>query len=172
MAKLPLIIAPDPRLKQKAVGVAAVDSRVVRLFDDMLDTMYAANGIGLAAPQVGVLERIIVFDTAEKNQAPAPVVLANPEIVWASDELAVYNEGCLSLPEQYADVTRSRDVRVRYLGRDNKVREISGTGLLATLLQHEIDHLDGLLFVDHVSLLKRNIILRRLLKWKRNGMYD
>lgn len=169
MAKLPLIIAPDPRLKKRAEPVTGVDDRIRRLMDDMLETMYAANGIGLAAPQVGVLERVIVIDTAEKNEQPRPIGLANPEVVWASDDVAPYNEGCLSLPEQYADVTRPAAVRVRYLDRDNVPREIEGDGLLATVLQHEIDHLEGVLFVDRVSLLKRNMILRRLQKMKKAG---
>lgn len=169
MATLPLIIAPDPRLKKKAAPVPAVDERIVRLMDDMLETMYAANGIGLAAPQVGVLDRIIVVDLSEKNEEPKPIALANPEVVWASEDLAQYNEGCLSLPEQYADVIRPRAVRVRYLDRDNRTREIEGEGLLATVLQHEIDHLEGVLFVDRVSMIKRNMILRRLQKLKKAG---
>ena len=169
MAKLPLIYAPDPRLKKTAPPVAEVDARLNRLMDDMLETMYAANGIGLAAPQVGELVRVIVVDVAEKNQPPAPIGLANPEVVWADPELVLYNEGCLSLPEQYADVVRPKAVRVRYLDRDNRPQEIAGEGLLATVLQHEIDHLEGTLFVDHISLLKRNIILRRLQKLKKAG---
>ncbi|MEI6557566.1 MAG: peptide deformylase [Rhodospirillaceae bacterium] len=172
MALLPLIIAPDPRLKKRSHPVAEVDARINRLMDDMLATMYDANGIGLAAPQVGDLVRVIVIDVAEKNEPPQPVALANPEVVWADEELAQYNEGCLSLPEQYADVVRPRAVRVRYLDRDNRLREIAGSGLLATVLQHEIDHLEGTLFVDRVSLLKRNIILRRLQKLKKAGEYD
>ncbi|MEI7610425.1 MAG: peptide deformylase [Rhodospirillaceae bacterium] len=169
MAALPLIIAPDPRLKKKSLPVAAVDQRINRLMDDMLETMYAANGIGLAAPQVGELVRVIVVDVSEKNEPPQPIGLANPEVVWADDELLTYNEGCLSLPEQYADVVRPKAVRVRYLDRDNRPQEIAGSGLLATVLQHEIDHLEGTLFVDRVSLLKRNIIIRRLQKLKKAG---
>ena len=169
MAILPLIIAPDPRLKIKAMPVAKVDARVARLMDDMLETMYDANGIGLAAPQVGHLDRVIVVDVADKKEPPRPVALANPEVVWASEERSTYNEGCLSLPEQYADVIRPTLVRVRYLDRDNRVQEIAGEALLATVLQHEIDHLEGTLFVDRISLLKRNMILRRLQKWKKVG---
>ena len=169
MAQLPLIIAPDPRLKKKSLPVAEVDARINRLMDDMLETMYGANGIGLAAPQIGELLRVIVVDVSEKNEPPQPIGLANPEVVWADEEMLLYNEGCLSLPEQYADVVRPKAVRVRYLDRDNRSREIAGTGLLATVLQHEIDHLEGTLFVDRVSLLKRNIILRRLQKLKKTG---
>ena len=171
MAILPLIIAPDPRLKKKAAPLAQIDREIVRLMDDMLETMYDANGIGLAAPQVGVLHRVIVVDVADKNEAPKPVCLANPEVVWADETLIEYNEGCLSLPEQYSDVIRPRAVRVRYLDRTGQSQEIHGDGLLATVLQHEIDHLEGVLFIDRVSLLKRNIILRRLQKWKKVGNY-
>lgn len=169
MAHLPLIIAPDPRLKKKSLPAAEVDARLNRLMDDMLETMYGANGIGLAAPQVGELIRVIVVDVAEKKEPPRPIGLVNPEVVWADEEMSLYNEGCLSLPEQYADVVRPKAVRVRYLDRDNQAREIAAEGLLATVLQHEIDHLEGTLFVDRVSLLKRNIILRRLQKLKKAG---
>ena len=172
MALLPLIIAPDPRLKKKSLPVTEVDGRINRLMDDMLETMYGANGIGLAAPQVGQLLRVIVVDVAEKKEPPRPIALANPEVVWADEEEVLYNEGCLSLPEQYADVVRPKAVRVRYLDRNNRPQEIAGDGLLATVLQHEIDHLEGTLFVDRVSLLKRNIILRRLQKLKKAGEYD
>ncbi len=172
MAHLPLIIAPDPRLKKRSVPVTEVDARINRLMDDMLETMYAANGIGLAAPQVGQLLRVIVIDVSDKDAPPEPMGLANPELVWADEEQILYNEGCLSLPEQYADVVRPKAVRVRYLDRDNQLREIAGTNLLATVLQHEIDHLEGTLFVDRISLLKRNIILRRLQKLKKAGEYD
>jgi peptide deformylase len=171
MALLPLIVAPDPRLKRRALPVVGVAPRLLQLMDDMLETMYDSNGIGLAAPQVGVLERVIVIDVADKNEAPQPIFMANPEVVWADEELVEYNEGCLSLPEQYADVVRPRAVRVRYLDRASQPQEISGDGLLATVLQHEIDHLEGVLFVDHISLLKRSMILRRLQKWKKGGNY-
>ncbi len=169
MARLSLIIAPDPRLKKTAAPVTGVDPRLAGLMDDMLETMYAANGIGLAAPQVGVLQRVIVVDVAGKDEDPQPIGLANPEVVWADEVLNTYNEGCLSLPEQYSDVVRPRAVRVRYLDRHNQPQDLLGDGLLATVLQHEIDHLNGVLFVDHISLLKRNMILRRLRKWKKVG---
>jgi peptide deformylase len=172
MAILPLIIAPDPRLKKRAEPIAAVDGRITRLMDDMLETMYASNGIGLAAPQIGALERVVVVDTSEKDEPPRPIGLANPEIVWADEEQALYNEGCLSLPEQYADVIRPRAVRVRYLDRNNTPQEIQGEGLLATVLQHEIDHLEGTLFVDRISLIKRTMIIKRLQKWKKAGVYE
>ncbi|MFI5017803.1 MAG: peptide deformylase [Dongiales bacterium] len=169
MAKLDIIIAPDPRLKLKCKPVAKVDAKVARLMDDMLETMYAAPGIGLAAPQVGVTQRIIVLDVAREDEKPAPIRMANPELVWVSDEDVTYNEGCLSLPEHYADVARPKAIRVRYLDHQNEIRELAAEGLLATCIQHEMDHLDGVLFVDHITALKRNIILRKLLKAKKTG---
>ena len=167
MALLQVLVAPDPRLKLKAKRVAQVDSTVRRLMDDMLETMYVAPGIGLAAPQVGEALRIIVADVARDDEEKQPLRMANPEILWRSDELATYNEGCLSLPEHYADVTRPASIRVRYLDHENEIREMTAEGLLATVIQHETDHLEGVLFVDHISPLKRNIILRKLAKTKR-----
>ncbi len=169
MARLPIIVAPDPRLARKAEPVERVDDAVRRLMDDMLETMYDAPGIGLAAPQVGISKRVIVVDIGPK-EAPAPLCLANPELIWVSDEDSTFSEGCLSLPEHYADVVRPSAIKVRYLDRENEIRELEAEGLLATCLQHEIDHLDGVLFVDHVSALKRNMILRKLLKAKKQGV--
>src|ERR1051326_7986248 len=162
MALLPVLMAPDPRLKLKAKPVERVDDDVRKLMDDMLETMYLAPGIGLAAPQVGRAERIIVLDASREGEEKQPLRMANPEILWHSDELATYNEGCLSLPEHYADVTRPAEIRVRYLDHQNEIRTLEAKGLLATVIQHEMDHLDGVLFVDHISALKRNIILRKL----------
>jgi peptide deformylase len=170
MAQLPIITAPDPRLKIKARPVPAVDNKVRRLMDDMLDTMYGAIGIGLAAPQVGQSSRVIVLDVARDGEKPQPLQLANPEILWRSPELTTGNEGCLSLPEHYAEVTRPAKIRLRYLDYQNEIREIDASGLLAMCLQHEIDHLDGVLFVDHISSLKRGMILRKLAKAKRIGV--
>ena len=170
MAQLPIIRAPDPRLKIKARPVPAVDDKVRRLMDDMLDTMYGAIGIGLAAPQVGQSSRVIVLDVARDGEKPQPLQLANPEILWRSPELTTGNEGCLSLPEHYAEVTRPAKIRLRYLDYQNEIREIEASGLLAMCLQHEIDHLDGVLFVDHISSLKRGMILRKLAKAKRIGV--
>jgi peptide deformylase len=167
MALLPIIIAPDPRLKLKAKPVAAVDAEIRRLMDDMAETMYAAPGIGLAAPQVGALVRVIVADAAREGEPKQLLRMANPEVVWRSEELAIYNEGCLSLPEHYADVERPAEARIRYLDHEGQAREIHAQGLLSTCLQHEIDHLEGVLFVDHITALKRNIILRKLQKAKR-----
>ena len=168
MALLPIITAPDPRLKIKALPVAAVDDKVRRLMDDMLATMRQAIGVGLAAPQVGVAKRVIVLDVAREGERPQPMMLANPEILWRSPELTTGSEGCLSLPEHYAEVTRPEKIRLRYLDYQNEIREIEASGLLATCVQHEIDHLGGVLFVDHISMVKRGMILRKLAKSKRN----
>jgi peptide deformylase len=168
MSILQIITAPDPRLKLKARRVPAVDDKIRKLMDDMLDTMYGAIGVGLAAPQVGEPSRVIVLDVAREGEKPQPMQLANPEIVWRSPEMTTANEGCLSLPEHYADVVRPAHIRLRYLDYQNEIREIEASGLLATCLQHEIDHLDGVLFVDHISSLKRGMILRKLAKAKRS----
>ena len=170
MAKLPIIVAPDPRLKAKCKSVARVDAKIARLMDDMLETMYAAPGIGLAAPQVGIAQHVIVLDVAKDDDPPAPLRMANPELVWVSDDDAVFSEGCLSLPEHYADVTRPARIRVRYLDHENEIRELEAEGTLATCIQHEMDHLDGVLFVDHLTALKRNIILRKLVKAKKSAL--
>lgn len=164
MALLPILVAPDPVLKTKATPVAAVDDSLRQLMDDMLETMYDAPGIGLAAPQIGVSKRVIVMDIAQEDEPKAPLCMVNPELVWVSDEDATYEEGCLSVPEHYADVVRPAEIRVRYLDRDGKQQELKASGLLATVIQHEMDHLDGILFIDHLSSLKRNMILRKLLK--------
>lgn len=167
MALLSIITAPDPRLKIRAKPVARVDDRVRRLMDDMLETMYQAPGIGLAAPQVGEPLEVIVVDCAREGEPPQPLKLANPVILWQSEERITVNEGCLSLPEHYADVERPAEVKVRYLDEENEIRELHAKGLLATCIQHEMDHLNGVLFVDHISALKRSIILRKLVKSKR-----
>jgi len=167
MALLDIIVAPDPRLKLPAEPVGRVTPEIRQLMDDMLETMYAAPGVGLAAPQVGRLVRVIVVDVAKKDEPHRPLRLADPEIVAASAELSTYEEGCLSLPEQFADVERPKAVRVRYRDENDKVQEIEAEGLLAVCIQHEMDHLDGTLFVDHISALRRNMILRKLQKQKK-----
>ena len=169
MALLDIIVAPDPRLKRKSVPVTTVDAATARLMADMLETMYEAPGVGLAAPQVGVLKRIIVVDPAPDDEPPQPLKMANPEIVWAAPEKKPHEEGCLSLPQEYDMVTRPDKVRVRYIDETNTPREIEAEGLLAVAIQHEIDHLEGVLFVDRISALKRNMILRRLTKQKKLG---
>lgn len=170
MALLPIITAPDPRLKKVATRVDAVDDDIRQLMDDMLETMYAAPGVGLAAPQVGVSKRVIVADVARSGEAPEPMLMANPEIIEASAERAVFEEGCLSLPDHFAEVKRPEQVRVRYLDRENEIREQDMDGFLATCVQHEIDHLDGVLFVDHISGLKRGMIMRKLTKLKKQDV--
>jgi peptide deformylase len=164
---LPILIAPDPGLRVRARPVTADDRPTVdSLVPRMLATMYRAPGIGLAAPQVGVPLRVAVIDLMPEDK-PSPIVLINPEIVVASDEVATREEGCLSLPGQYADVTRSARVEVSFQDQRGATHKIAADGLLAACLQHEIDHLNGVLFVDHLSSLKRNIILRRLAKEQR-----
>lgn len=170
MALLPIITAPDPRLKLVASRVDAVDDGIRRLMDDMLETMYEAPGVGLAAPQVGVSKRVIVADVARSGEAPQPMLMANPEIIEASQARAVFEEGCLSLPEHFAEVKRHERVRIRYLDRENEIREQDMEGFLATCVQHEIDHLDGVLFVDHISGLKRGMIMRKLTKLKKQDV--
>jgi len=169
MAILPIIVAPDPRLKIKCKPVDRVDAEIARLMDDMLETMHEAPGIGLAAPQVGVDKRVIVLDVARRDEAPNPIRMANPELVAASETLVGHDEGCLSLPEHYAEVIRPARVAVRYLDEHDRRQEIEADGLLAVCVQHEMDHLDGILFVDHISALKRNMILRKLRKAKKIG---
>ncbi len=164
---LPILVAPKPILRAKARPVGPGDDAAIRaLVPLMLATMYAAPGIGLAAPQVGQALRLAVIDL-QPDEKPAPLHLINPEIVALGDELITREEGCLSLPGQYADVTRPGQVKVRYLDLGGARRELEADGLLAACLQHEIDHLDGVLFVDHLSSLKRNMIMRRLAKEQR-----
>ncbi len=169
MAVLPILTAPDPRLKKIAKPVDKVDAEIVKLMDDMLETMYMAPGIGLAAPQLGVLKRVIVVDIEREGVKTGPLCMANPEIVDVSDEDASYEEGCLSVPEHYAEVSRPRRVKIRYLDKQNEIRTMEAEGLIATCLQHEMDHLDGILFIDKISALKRNMILRKLVKARKEA---
>lgn len=166
--KRPIILHPDPRLKKTSDAVPDLTDDLRTLADDMLETMYHAPGVGLAAPQVGVLQRLIVLDCVkEEGEAPRPLIMFNPEIVAASDDLNVYEEGCLSLPEQYADVTRPAQVQVKWIDRDGKEQSEEMDGLWATCVQHEIDHLDGKLFIDYLKPLKRQMITRKMVKMKR-----
>ncbi|MBU0725513.1 MAG: peptide deformylase [Alphaproteobacteria bacterium] len=167
MAVLPLVVAPDPRLKKKAQSVERVDDTIRKQMDDMLETMYAENGLGLAAPQVGISNRVIVMDIARRDEEPIIFKMANPEVIWESPELKSYEEGCLSVPEHYADVERPARIKLRYLDYENEIREIEADDVLAVCVQHEIDHLNGILFIDHLSALKRNIIARKLVKAKK-----
>ena len=164
----PILIHPDPRLKKPADPVTTFDAALKELADDMLATMYDAPGIGLAAPQIGVLDRVLVMDCVKEEGAdPRPMALVNPEITWASDEMSTYEEGCLSIPEQYADVDRPASVTVTWQNLDGEAQEETFEGLWATCVQHEIDHLDGKLFIDYLGPLKRQMITRKMQKLKR-----
>ncbi|MCP8896395.1 peptide deformylase [Shinella daejeonensis] len=160
----PLIILPDPVLRQVSNSIETVDDEVRRLADDMLETMYDAPGIGLAAIQVGVARRMLVLDVSRDDEDKTPLVFINPEIVASSDERSVYEEGCLSIPDYYAEVERPAKITVRYVDRDGKQQEKEVDGLLATCVQHEIDHLNGVLFIDHISKLKREMVIRKFTK--------
>ena len=166
MALLPILRYPDTRLHTVAKPVLAVDARVRALIADMLETMYDAPGVGLAAPQVGVLKRLLVMDCI-KDGPPEPMVLINPAVIWSSEDVATYEEGCLSIPDQYAEVKRPAEVQVRWLGLDGVEHERQFAGLWATCVQHEIDHLDGKLFIDYLGPLKRQMITRKMEKLKR-----
>src|SRR5579884_2330265 len=176
MAILPIVIAPDPRLKTRSEPIDKIDASIQKLAADMLETMYHEKGIGLAAVQVGVLKRLLVTDIAwrdEEGITPGnQKVLVNPEIVEDSEEMNVYKEGCLSFPDQFAEVERPKTVRVRYLNLDGVQKEENFTGLEATCIQHEIDHLNGIVFVDHITMMKRDMILRKLKKLKKQGAFD
>ncbi|MEM1346190.1 MAG: peptide deformylase [Pseudomonadota bacterium] len=165
----PILIHPDPRLRKVCEPVAVVDDDLRTLMDDMLDTMYAAPGIGLAAPQVGVNLRLLVMDVAdtEAGDAPEPLCILNPEIVWASEEKRFWNEGCLSVPDVYYDIERPSEVRVRFLDRAGEPQERHFSGLGAICIQHEIDHLNGKLFVDYLGALKRQLVSAKMKKLKR-----
>ncbi|MBL4667271.1 MAG: peptide deformylase [Sneathiella sp.] len=170
MALLPIIVAPDPRLKIISKPVAEITDGIRELVADMFETMYEAPGIGLAAVQVGVEKRLLVLDVVGKGQEgeePEPIAIINPEITWVSDHDNVYEEGCLSVPSHYADVVRPAEIKLTYLDLDGEKQELHADELLATCIQHEMDHLEGILFVDHISALKRNMILRKLLKQKK-----
>ncbi|MBB3965664.1 peptide deformylase [Rhizobium metallidurans] len=160
----PLIILPDPLLRQVSKPVERVDSDLQRLADDMLETMYDAPGIGLAAIQIGVARRMLVIDVSREGEEKQPLVFINPEIVTSSDERSVYEEGCLSIPDYYAEVERPATVGVKYLDRDGKEQTMEADSLLATCLQHEIDHLNGVLFIDHISRLKREMVIKKFTK--------
>lgn len=160
----PLIILPDPILRQVSKPIEQVDDELLKLADDMLETMYDAPGIGLAAIQIGVPRRLLVIDVAREGEEKNPQIFINPEIVKSSDERSVYEEGCLSIPEYYAEVERPAAVTVRHIGRDGKEHMVEADGLLATCLQHEIDHLNGVLFIDHISRLKREMVIKKFTK--------
>ena len=168
MALRDILIHPDPRLKTVADPVATIDDGLKRLADDMLETMYAAPGIGLAAPQIGVMQRMLVMDCVkEEGAAPRPMVLLNPEVTWSSEACNVYEEGCLSVPDQYAEVERPAEVEVTWTSLEGAEQSERFDGLWATCVQHEIDHLNGKLFIDYLKPLKRQMITRKMQKLKR-----
>jgi peptide deformylase len=164
MAVRDILIIPDKRLRLKSEPVKAVDKSLRALIDDMFETMYAAPGIGLAAIQIGVALRVVTMDLAKKDEPKAPLIFINPEVIWASDEKATYEEGCLSIPEYYEEVERPKSVKVKFLDENLKLQEIEAEGLLSTCLQHEIDHTNGVLFIDHISKLKRDMVMKKFKK--------
>ena len=160
----PLVLLPDPVLRAKSEPIEDVDEDVRTLADDMLETMYDAPGIGLAAIQLGIPRRLLVVDCSKEDEEKNPIVVINPEIIASSDERSTYEEGCLSIPDYYAEVERPAQVTVAYVDREGKQQQIEADGLLATCLQHEIDHLNGVLFIDHISKLKRDMVIKKFTK--------
>ena len=167
MAKKQILTIPDPLLRKVSEPVNSVNSEVKKLMDDMLDTMYAAPGIGLAAVQIGVLMRVIVIDLSKQDEKKNPLFIVNPEITFKSKELISYEEGCLSIPNQFAEVKRPSSCKINFLDYNGKKSEINADGLLATCIQHEVDHLNGILFIDHLSKLKKDLILKKTKKQKK-----
>ena len=167
MSKRRILTIPDPILRKKSVSVDKVDKDIQKLMSDMLETMYHAPGIGLAAIQIGVPKRVVVMDISKESNKKEPMYFVNPEIVWKSDLKAIYEEGCLSIPNQFAKIERPESCNVRYLNYDGIEKEMKAKGLLATCLQHEIDHLNGVLFIDYLSKLKKDMIIKRLQKKKK-----
>ena len=167
MSKRKIVIEPDPILRKKSDSLEKVDNELRSLLDDMLETMYSAPGIGLAAVQIGILKRLIVIDISKEKNKKNPLFLINPEIVSKSKNTSIYEEGCLSLPGHFAEIERPADCEIRYIDYDGKKRELKANGLLSTCIQHEIDHLDGVLFIDYLSKLKKDMILKKLIKHKK-----
>ena len=164
MAILPIVTVPNPILKTISEPVEKVDDELRQFMDDMLETMYDAPGIGLAAVQVNRAIRVLVIDVSEEESDPEPLYFVNPEITWTSEELASYKEGCLSVPEQYSDIDRPAECKIKYLDYHGQAQELHATGLLATCVQHEMDHLNGVVFIDYLSSLKRNMMIRKVKK--------
>jgi peptide deformylase len=169
MSLLDILTIPDPILRKTSKPLTAVDKSTRKLFDDMLETMYKAPGIGLAAVQVGVLQRAIVIDLSKDGEERQPLFMANPEIVAKSEAVSDYEEGCLSIPDFYEMVTRPAEVTVRYLDRMGEGQELTASGVLSTCIQHEIDHLDGVLFIDYISKLKRDRVIKKFVKAQKLG---
>ena len=173
MAIRPILLIPDQRLKTESELVTDITDDIRTLAADMLETMYDAPGIGLAAVQIGVMKRLLVIDVAGKDEPRAPMVVINPEITWESDEeFSIHEEGCLSIPDYYEEVERPAKIRVRYMDLDGKTHEIDAEGILATCLQHEIDHLDGVLFIDYLSKLKRDRVMKKFVKAAKREVVD
>ena len=162
-----ILTEPDPILRKKCEPLEKVDSETKKLMDDMLETMYAAPGIGLAAVQVGILKRLVVIDISKEEEKKKPIFLINPQIIHQSEKTSVYEEGCLSLPGQFAEIERPAECSIKYIDYDGKEKELKSDGLLATCIQHEIDHLNGILFVDYLSKLKKDMIIKKLVKQKK-----
>ena len=167
MSKKEIVIEPDPILRKKSVNLEKVDDELRGLLDDMLETMYSAPGIGLAAVQVGVLKRLIVIDISKEKDKKNPLFLINPEIISRSKKTSIYEEGCLSLPGHFAEIERPAECHVKYIDYTGKEKEIKANGLLSTCIQHEVDHLNGILFIDYLSKLKKDMILKKLIKHKK-----
>jgi len=167
MSKKEIVIEPDPILRKKSVNLEKVDDELRGLLDDMLETMYSAPGIGLAAVQVGVLKRLIVIDISKEKDKKNPLFLINPEIISRSNKTSIYEEGCLSLPGHFAEIERPAECHVKYIDYSGKEKEIKANGLLSTCIQHEVDHLNGILFIDYLSKLKKDMILKKLIKHKK-----
>ena len=164
-----IIIEPDPILRKKCSPLEKVDDQTRKLMKDMLKTMYEAPGIGLAAIQIGILKRIVVIDISKDEEKKSPLFLINPEITFRSKKTSVYEEGCLSLPGQFAEIERPAECHLKYLDFDGKIKELKAEGLLSTCIQHEVDHLNGILFIDYLSKLKKNMIIKKLLKQKKTS---
>ena len=168
MSVLTILKEPDPILRKKSLPVETVDRDIKKLMNDMLETMYAAPGIGLAAPQVGVLKRVVVIDISKDPKSRDPMCFVNPEIIWKSDVLEKKEEGCLSIPDYFAEIKRPNACHVKYWNEQGKEKILKAEGLLATCIQHEIDHCDGILFIDYLSKLKKAFIMKKLIKAKNN----
>ncbi len=170
MTVRPIITLPDEKiLRQVSKPLKGVDAAARRLMDDMLETMYDAPGIGLAAIQLGVAQRVIVIDTAKEGEEPRPLFIANPEIIWSADEVSDYEEGCLSIPEFFEMVQRPKEIKLRFLDRNGEAKELHAAGILATVIQHEHDHLNGVLFIDYISKLKRDRVVKKFQKAQKLG---
>jgi peptide deformylase len=167
MSQRKIVIEPDPILRKKSEKLEKVDNELRLLLDDMLETMYAAPGIGLAAVQVGILKRLIVIDISKDKEKKNPIFLINPEIIFKSKKTSIYEEGCLSLPGYFAEIERPEECHIKYIDYDGKKKEMKANGLLATCVQHEIDHLNGKLFIDYLSKLKKDMIIKKLVKHKK-----